>query len=85
MQVPADENQPRRMEEIAVEIEVALRRIVAKREHALRNGEATSDDLRSLLLASNMEHCRGDGDSGAGGGITTDDVNGECKLFYFVR
>ena len=51
----------------------------------LRNGEATSDDLLSLLLASNMEHCRGDGDSGAGGGITTDDVNGECKLFYFVR
>jgi hypothetical protein len=68
------------MEEIAVEIEVALRRIVAKREHALRNGEATSDDLLSLLLASNMEHCKGGaGDSGVGGGITTDDVIGECR------
>jgi hypothetical protein len=48
----------------------------------LRNGEATSDDLLSLLLESNMEHCRGGGgDSGAGGSITTaDDVNRECVI-----
>ncbi|RLN12154.1 cytochrome P450 [Panicum miliaceum] len=69
----------RRMEEIAAEIEESLRRIVAKREHALRNGEATSDDLLGLLLESNMEHCKG-----SSGGITTDDVIGECKLFYFA-
>ncbi|RLM42312.1 Secologanin synthase [Panicum miliaceum] len=45
----------RRMEQIAAEIEVALRRIVPKREHGLRNGEVTSDDLLGLLLESNME------------------------------
>ncbi|KAL6592712.1 hypothetical protein ACP70R_049387 [Stipagrostis hirtigluma subsp. patula] len=72
----------RRMKQIAAEIEGSLRRIIAKRENALRTGTATSDDLLGLLLESNMEHCRGKGDSNAG--ITTDDVIGECKLFYFA-
>ncbi|CAL5038380.1 unnamed protein product [Urochloa decumbens] len=73
----------RRMKEIAAEIERALRRIVAKREDALSTGAATSDDLLGLLLESNMEHCKGNnGDPKAG--ITTDDVIGECKLFYFA-
>ncbi|KAL6615624.1 hypothetical protein ACP70R_037894 [Stipagrostis hirtigluma subsp. patula] len=72
----------RRMKQIASEIEGLLKGIIAKRENALRAGNATSDDLLGLLLESNMEHCRGDGDSKAG--ITTDDVIGECKLFYFA-
>ncbi|KAF6986930.1 hypothetical protein CFC21_004619 [Triticum aestivum] len=72
----------RRMKQIAAEIERVLKGIVAKRENAMRAGEATSDDLLGLLLESNMAHC---GDSkGAGMGITTDDVIGECKLFYFA-
>lgn len=73
----------RRMKQIAAEIERILKGIIAKRENALRAGEAASDDLLGLLLESNMAHCSsGDGNSKAG--ITTDDVIGECKLFYFA-
>ncbi|KAF7075423.1 hypothetical protein CFC21_080205 [Triticum aestivum] len=67
----------RRMRQIAAEIGRILKGIIVKRENALRAGEATSDDLLGLLLESNMAHGRGDG-------ITTDDVVGECKLFYFA-
>ena len=70
------------MKQIASEIEALLKGIIAKRENALRTGSAASDDLLGLLLEYNMEHCRGDGNSKAG--ITTDDVIGECKLFYFA-
>ena len=70
------------MKQIASEIEALLKGIIAKRESALRTGGATSDDLLGVLLESNMEHCRGDGNARAG--ITTDDVIGECKLFYFA-
>uniref|UniRef100_A0A452XHS1 Secologanin synthase n=1 Tax=Aegilops tauschii subsp. strangulata TaxID=200361 RepID=A0A452XHS1_AEGTS len=72
----------RRMKQIAAEIERVLKGIVAKRENAMRAGEATSDDLLGVLLESNMAHCRDS--KGAGMGITTDDVIGECKLFYFA-
>ncbi|VAI38448.1 unnamed protein product [Triticum turgidum subsp. durum] len=67
----------RRMRQIAAEIGRILKGVIAKRENALRAGKATSDDLLGLLLESNMARCRGDG-------ITTDDVVGECKLFYFA-
>lgn len=70
------------MEKINTEIEGILKGIIAKRENALKTGQATSDDLLGLLLESNMEHCRGNGNSNTG--ITTDDVIGECKLFYFA-
>ncbi|KAJ1284419.1 hypothetical protein BS78_03G202800 [Paspalum vaginatum] len=73
----------RRMKQIASEIEGLLKGIIAKREKALSTGTAASDDLLGLLLESNMEHCRGDGDDSKAG-ITTDDVIGECKLFYFA-
>jgi cytochrome P450 len=73
------------MKQIASEIEVLLKGIIAKRENALRTGSATSDDLLGVLLESNMEHCRGDGGGNSRRtGITTDDVIGECKLFYFA-
>ncbi|KAM0869539.1 hypothetical protein ACQ4PT_040610 [Festuca glaucescens] len=72
----------RRMKQIAAEIGTILKGIIAKREDALKAGKATSDDLLGLLLESNMAHCRADGNSNAG--ITTDDVIGECKLFYFA-
>jgi len=75
----------RRMKQIASEIEALLKGIIAKRENALRTGSAASDDLLGLLLESNMEHCRGDGNgNNSKAGITTDDVIGECKLFYFA-
>jgi cytochrome P450 len=73
------------MKRIASEIQELLKGIIAKRENALRTGGgAASDDLLGLLLESNMEHCRGDGGKSKASGITTDDVIGECKLFYFA-
>ncbi|XP_047062687.1 cytochrome P450 72A14-like [Lolium rigidum] len=72
----------RRMKHISAEIGRILRGIITKRENALKAGEATSDDLLGLLLESSMADCRGDGSSDAG--MTTDDVIGECKMFYFA-
>ncbi|KAL5653763.1 hypothetical protein ACJX0J_033082, partial [Zea mays] len=79
----------RRMKRIAAEIEGILRGMIANRESALRAGKAASDDLLGLLLESNMEQLRasnggGRGTSSGGGGMTSDDVIGECKLFYFA-
>ena len=72
----------RRMKQINAEIERTLKGIITKRENALTAGEASSDDLLGLLLESNMAQ-RGEGSSSKAG-ITTDDVIGECKLFYFA-
>jgi cytochrome P450 len=77
------------MKRIAAEIEGILRGMIANRESALRAGKAASDDLLGLLLESNMEQLRasnggGRGTSSGGGGMTSDDVIGECKLFYFA-
>ena len=78
----------RRMKRIAAEIEGILRGMIATRESSLRAGKATSDDLLGLLLESNMEQFRGEGEGGTtssgGSGMSTDDVIGECKLFYFA-
>jgi len=49
----------------------------------MRAGAAAGDDLLGLLLESNMEHSRGNGE-GSGGGMSMEDVIGECKLFYFA-
>ncbi|CAL4950826.1 unnamed protein product [Urochloa decumbens] len=65
----------RQMKRIAAEIEGILGGMIAKREVAMRAGEATGDDLLGLLLESNMEQS---------GGMSADDVIGECKMFYFV-
>lgn len=78
----------RRMKRIAAEVEGILRGMIATRESSLRAGKATSDDLLGLLLESNMEQqFRGEGEGGTspgGGGLSTDDIIGECKLFYFA-
>ncbi|KAK8452135.1 hypothetical protein SEVIR_5G063800v4 [Setaria viridis] len=79
----------RRMKRIAAEIEGILRGMIAKREDALIAGEATAgDDLLGLLLESNMEQSRGSSDGGgrgaSSGSMSTDDIVGECKLFYFA-
>jgi cytochrome P450 len=70
------------MKHISAEIGRILRGIITKRENALKSGEARSDDLLGLLLESSIADCRGDGCSNAG--MTTDDVIGECKMFYFA-
>ncbi|TVU40052.1 hypothetical protein EJB05_13500, partial [Eragrostis curvula] len=68
----------RRMKQIAAEIEGILKGMIAKRENAMRAGElqGSSDDLLSLMLESNAEQF--------GSGMSTDDIVGECKLFYFA-
>jgi cytochrome P450 len=71
----------RRRKQIAAEVDGILKGLIAKREEDLRTGQLTTDDLLGLLMESNMAHCRGQGD---GGGLTTDEVIGECKLFYFA-
>jgi cytochrome P450 len=74
------------MKKISAEIGEILKKIITKRENALKAGKATSDDLLGLLLESNMAHCRGDDGSSniLHSPITTDDVIGECKMFYFA-
>ncbi|KAL6627602.1 hypothetical protein ACP70R_031328 [Stipagrostis hirtigluma subsp. patula] len=73
----------RRMKKIAAEIEGILKGIIERRESALRAGNAASEDLLGLLLESNMEQRRAGG-GGSTSGMSTDDVIGECKLFYFA-
>jgi cytochrome P450 len=66
------------MNEINREIEGTLRGMIEKRERAIENGEASSNDLLGVLLQSNME-------SGKGSlRMSTEDVIEECKLFYFA-
>ena len=66
------------MNEINSEIEGTLRGMIEKRERAIENGEASSNDLLGVLLQSNME-------SGKGSlRMSTEDVIEECKLFYFA-
>ncbi|KAL6890582.1 hypothetical protein ACP4OV_008837 [Aristida adscensionis] len=74
----------RRMKKIAAEIEGILKGMIARREDALRAGEAASDDLLGLMLESNKECSGSGGGGGPSSGMSTDDVVGECKLFYFA-
>lgn len=70
----------RRMREIDAEVRKTLRRIIEKREKAIKNGETSNDDLLGLLLESNMRESNG----ASSLGMTTEDMIEECKLFYFA-
>ena len=70
----------RRMRAIDREIRTILRGIIGKKERAVKNGEASSDDLLGLLLESNMRQSNGKADLG----MSTEDIIEECKLFYFA-
>ena len=72
-----------RMKEIDREIHDSLVGIIEKREKALKNGEATNDDLLGILLQSNHAKKQGHGNSKSIG-MTTQDVIDECKLFYLA-
>jgi len=71
------------MKEIDREIRDSLEGIIEKREKALKNGEATNDDLLGILLQSNHAEKQGHGNSKSIG-MTTQDVIDECKLFYLA-
>ncbi|XP_059454567.1 cytochrome P450 CYP72A616-like [Corylus avellana] len=65
----------KRRYEIDKEIKSMLRKMIAGKEQAMRNGEFGDNDLLGLLL-----QCKEESDSG----MTIDDVIEECKLFYFA-
>lgn len=68
------------MKYIDKEIKDTLRNIVKKRERSMNFGE-TQEDLLGILLKSNMKEIQ---KNGSKFGMTTDEVIGECKLFYFA-
>jgi cytochrome P450 len=70
----------RRMRAIDREICTILRGIIGKKDRAIKNGEASSDDLLGLLVESNMRQSNGKADLG----MSTEDIIEECKLFYFA-
>ncbi|XP_051225064.1 cytochrome P450 CYP72A616 [Lolium perenne] len=70
----------KRMRAIDCEIRTILRGIIGKKDKAIKNGEAISDDLLGLLLESNMRESNGKADLG----MSTEEIIQECKLFYFA-
>ncbi|KAJ3674383.1 hypothetical protein LUZ60_004999 [Juncus effusus] len=80
--LPIENN--RRMKADEKEIRKLLRGIIAKREKAIQNGEATKDDLLGLLLESNMREMTQAGTSNSKLGMSVDEIIEECKLFYFA-
>uniref|UniRef100_J3L231 Cytochrome P450 n=1 Tax=Oryza brachyantha TaxID=4533 RepID=J3L231_ORYBR len=78
--LPTENN--RRMKAIDREVKTILRGMIEKRQKAMKNGEASKDDLLGLLLESNMDY--NDKDGKPNGGMTVDEIIEECKLFYFA-
>ncbi|XP_061345035.1 cytochrome P450 72A68-like [Gastrolobium bilobum] len=73
----------RRMKEIDTEIVALLKAMINKRENALKEGEATKNDLLGQLLESNRTEIQKHGNN-KNMGMTLQDVIEECKLFYFA-
>ncbi|KAJ1284420.1 hypothetical protein BS78_03G202900 [Paspalum vaginatum] len=71
----------KRMKAIAREVEQLLRGIISKRERAMEDG-LNSDDLLGLLLEANVKESQESGS--AKPMMTTEDIIGELKLFYFA-
>lgn len=71
----------KRMKTNAREVEELLKGIIAKRERAMKEG-LNNDDLLGLLLESNTKESQESGS--AKPMMTTDDIIGELKLFYFA-
>ncbi|KAI0522940.1 hypothetical protein KFK09_005329 [Dendrobium nobile] len=72
----------RRRNEIYREVTALLKNMIEQREHAIKNGEAKTDDLLGLLMESNRNAQEGDHMQDAS--LTTKDVIEECKLFYLA-
>ncbi|KAH7651917.1 11-oxo-beta-amyrin 30-oxidase protein [Dioscorea alata] len=69
--------------QIDKEMERILRVMIEKRERAMRMGEGSKSDLLGILLESNMKVGGEEHGKSKNGGMTTEDVIEECKLFYF--
>ncbi|KAL2331247.1 hypothetical protein Fmac_018828 [Flemingia macrophylla] len=73
----------RRMKEIDRDIKASLKDIINKREKALKEGEASKNDLLGILLESNQKEIQEQGNN-KNVGMNIEDVIEECKLFYFA-
>ncbi|CAL5187253.1 unnamed protein product [Lathyrus oleraceus] len=73
----------RRMKQIDRDVKASLTNMINKREKALKAGEATKDDLLSILLDSNHKEMEEHGNN-KNVGMSLEDVIDECKLFYFA-
>ncbi|XP_062215899.1 cytochrome P450 CYP72A616-like [Phragmites australis] len=72
----------RRMKTNRHEVEALLKGIITKREKAMKEGLTNNDDLLGLLLESNIKESQESGS--AKPTMTTEDIIGELKLFYFA-
>nr|ALG05137.1 cytochrome P450 [Sinopodophyllum hexandrum] len=73
----------KKLKELDSELTRMLKKIVHKREEAMRNGEATKDDLLGLLLESNFKEIQENKGSN-NVGLTLHEIIEDCKLFYFA-
>lgn len=72
------------MKAIDREIQATLKRIISRKEEAMKAGdEATKNDLLGILLESNWKEIEEHGNN-KNVGMSVEDVVGECKLFYFA-
>ncbi|KAJ0085994.1 hypothetical protein Patl1_07252 [Pistacia atlantica] len=73
----------KRMRQIYTEVRKLLRGIIEKRQRALEMGKDwDKEDLLGLMLKSNLNELQESQNSN--GGMTTEDVFEECRLFYFA-
>jgi cytochrome P450 len=66
----------------AREVEMLLKGIITKRERVMRDDHADNDDLLGVMMESNIKETQEAGSSKPT--MTTDDIVGELKLFYFA-
>ncbi|XP_058101145.1 cytochrome P450 CYP72A616-like isoform X5 [Magnolia sinica] len=70
-----------RRKEIDREIRAIVRSMIEKREKAMKTGEASNDDLLSLLMESNSKESQEQGNSKS---MSIEEVIEECRLFYLA-
>uniref|UniRef100_A0A5B6Z0T0 Putative 7-deoxyloganic acid 7-hydroxylase-like protein n=1 Tax=Davidia involucrata TaxID=16924 RepID=A0A5B6Z0T0_DAVIN len=73
----------KRMKQVDKEVRASLTGIINNRLKAMKAGEAGSDDLLGILLDSNLKEIE-EHVSVKDGGLTIEEIIGECKLFYFA-
>lgn len=71
-----------RMKANVREVEVLLKGVITKREKAMKDGLANNDDLLGVMMDSNIKESQEAGSSRPT--MTTEDIIGELKLFYFA-